>query len=328
MLDSLLSRRLIFVTGKGGVGKSTACAALGLALAKRGRNVLVVETDTYSAMADLFHTALPPSTITRARDHLSLVNLDSENALIHAITQFVPSERVARTVIQNRVASLFFKAAPSVNEFSILNMVRFYLEEKTGSKHTYDHIIVDLPASGHAVTFLNVPDTLNGMIRVGRFAQICQELGEMIRDPRRTSLIAVCLPEEMPVNETVELSQAIKETLGRELSLVLLNMVHTEPLSSTYRALFQSLSQPIQHHALSDLDALAPGERVVRGASLALEWHERDQKYIRQLTLRLAKGIELIELPMLYEREGQRVIKRLAAFLNNEDDGRLDELAS
>ncbi len=330
MLDSLPSQRLIFITGKGGVGKSTACAALGKALADQGKRVLIVETDTYSAMADLFDTPLVGSDIApvRGTSNLFLVNLSAEDALIHAIRQFVPSDRIARSVIQNRVASVFFKAAPSVNEFSILNMVRHYLDEKQGSKNTYDHVIVDLPASGHAVTFLNVPRTLHGMIRVGKFAQICDDLAHMIANPSQTALVAVCLPEEMPVNETIELAASMHETLGRHLSSVMLNMVHKEPFSSHHRALFDVMSAEVKEEPLSTLEDLSPSDRILRGASLALEWHDRDLKYSRILTRKLHDSIHIMELPMLYEGKGQRVISRLANVLNNKDDGAFDELAS
>lgn len=331
MLESLISQRLIFITGKGGVGKSTACAALGRSLAERGRRVLIVETDTYSAMAELFDTRLTDSKATPARglDNLWLVNLSAQDALIHAIRQFVPSDRVARTVIQNRIASVFFKAAPSVNEFSILNMVRHYTQEKLKNKRdAYDHVIVDLPASGHAVTFLNVPNTLHGMIRVGRLAQICKELADFIHNPSHTSIIAVCLPEEMPVNETVELAASIKETLGRHLSYVLLNMVHREPYSLSHRELFDEMIHKVKDQALSELELLSPTERVLRGASLAMEWHDRDLKYTRLLTRKLHDSIEIVELPMLYERLGQRVIARLANVLNGTDNGELDHMAS
>ncbi len=332
MLESLSSQRLIFITGKGGVGKSTACAALGRALAKRGRRVLIVETDTYSAMAELFDTPLSNSTITAARgvDGLWLVNLSAQDALIHAIRQFVPSERVARSVIQNRVASVFFKAAPSVNEFSILNMVRHYIEQKNkDGKPTYDHVIVDLPASGHAVTFLNVPNTLHGMIRIGRLAQICKDLADFIHNPSHTSIVAVCLPEEMPVNETIELADSIHDTLDRHLSCVMLNMVHNEPFSLSHRELFDQMSGHLHDNALSNLEALSPTDRVLRGASLAMEWHDRDLKYTRLLTRKLHDSIEIVELPMLYENTGARVIERLANVINGSDSGEGgDDLAS
>jgi len=316
MIDPLLSRRLIFVTGKGGVGKSSVTAALGLALADRGQRVLLVETDTYSAMADLFDRNLENSKVATVRKNLDIVNLHAEDALVHAIKQFVPSDRVARTVIQNRIARVFFKAAPSVNEFSILNMVRHYLEQKNGRAHAYDHVIVDLPASGHAVTYLNVPDTLHGMVRVGRFAQISKELGDYIRDTSKTALVAVCLPEEMPVNETIELADALHDTLGRKLTTTMLNMVHKQPFEPTHRELFDVLRESVPSHAPNKAHEASPLSRLIHGNALALDWYERDLIYVEQLRERIQDGVEVIELPMVYEQTGIAVLEKLADYLN------------
>lgn len=309
MIEALLSTRLIFVTGKGGVGKSTACAALGLALARRGRRTLIVETDTYSAMAELFNKTLDHGKIVEQEQNLWLQNLLAQDALIHIIQQFVPSERLAKTVTHNKVAQIFFNAAPSVNEFSLLNQVYSYIQQERAGKPVYDHVIVDLPASGHAVTFLNVPMTLFGMMRgIGRFAAKTKEVGLLIRDPKKCAIVAVCLPEEMPVNETIELAQSVEDNLERGLTLTMLNMVHDAPFVTSLRPAFEQLQQKLEHSASEGL------RRIHQGSELALDWFERDLKYIQMLRERLAGRI--IELPMLYEKDGALVISKLAEHLN------------
>lgn len=328
MLHDLLGKRLIFITGKGGVGKSTATAGLGLALAKQGKRVLIVETDTYSAMAEIFSLKLSESRIEKVKqyDNLEVVNLHAEDALVHAIKQFVPSDRVARSVIGNRVARVFFKAAPSVNEFSILNMVRDYLDKSRGTRPYYDHVIVDLPASGHAVTFLNVPGTLHGMVRVGKFAQMCLELANQIKDSAQTAIVAVCLPEEMPVNETIELSEAIEEHIERALTMIMLNMVHARPFGASHDEIFGALREATPTKKPEELAEASALSRVIQGNALALDWHERDLIYIDQLEQRTSSPI--IEIPMFYEKEGLRVIERVADFLRGEPGGGDTELAS
>jgi anion-transporting ArsA/GET3 family ATPase len=307
MIDSLLSSRLIFVTGKGGVGKSTACAGLGRALALRGKRVLIVETDTYSAMADLFNVPLTGSHPVRVDERLRVVNLLAQDALVEIIQQFVPGEKIARGIIGNRIASVFFNAAPSVNEFVILNRIFKYYQETEAGRPAYDHIVVDLPASGHAVTFLNVPQTLHGMMRVGAFAQLAQDVGALIADPKRCAVVAVCLPEEMPVNETLELSTAITAQLKRPLTLVLLNMVHKPPFEQRHAEAFQAIQQGAAAH---EAELAPPLIRLLAGTSLAQDWYARDQRYAQVLRDQLGRPI--VELPMFYEEDGNRVVLRIA----------------
>ena len=319
MMEQLESKRLIFVTGKGGVGKSTVTAAIASALARRGKRVLAVETDTYSALAELLDVKLKEGEPAMVEKGLWATNVRAEDALIHAIRQFVPSTRVSKAVIQNRVARVFFKAAPSVNEFSILNKVMALRDEGDSPSTRWDHVVVDLPASGHAVTFLSVPRTLNGMTRVGGFAKMAGEMADQIEDPSKVAVVAAALPEEMPVKETIELGQQLVEKVRRSLTLVMLNMVHEAPFSPERAELFESLQAGAKDGAGDEVG------RVVRGSALALEWYERDKKYIK--VLKDAVGCPVVELPMFYEPDGASVVERMSAYLNGEH-GAGDELAS
>ncbi len=322
MLQELSDRRLIFVTGKGGVGKSTVTAALGKALARSGRRTLVLETDTFSAMEDLFDYTSPGLEPVAITDHLSASNLDSEECFIATLRRFVPSERIARGVIKNRIARVFFKAAPSVNEVTILDQVRvFYEATDDRGQPLYDHILVDLPASGHAVTFLNVPETMHGMMRgIGPIATMSRQVADIISDPEVTSVVAICLPEEMPVNETIELEQEILSTLGRPLDYSIANMVHQSPLDADHRAPFEALLDSLGDD-LDDLGGLFQAtdgpmdvdeawSRLIKGNALALGWANRDHQYLSKLHDELQAPI--LELPIVYESSGADIVDLLA----------------
>lgn len=323
MIKNLHENRLIFVTGKGGVGKSTVTAAIGLALARQGRRTLVLETDTFSAMEDLFgfkSTGLQP---VKLQANLWASNLLAEDCFLATLRRYVPGERIARAIINNRVARIFFEAAPSVNEITILDQIRVFFEEtNSDGSEKYQHILVDLPASGHAVTFLNVPATMNGMMRgVGPIAKMSEKVSAIIKDKRTTAIIAVCLPEEMPVNETIELAQNLKTTIHRPLTTAMVNMVNRAPLDDDQREVFDKLRADIspadqrQASTLSDgvSEHTDPVVRLLEGNALALGWHDRDQRYLQILHDRLQEPI--VEIPIFYEIDGAKTLDNIATFL-------------
>ena len=329
MLEPILNNRLIFVTGKGGVGKSTVTAGLGQALARSGRTTLVLETDTFSAMEDLFNfrsTGLEPVEIS---DHLWASNLTADECFVATLQRFLPSERVARAVIKNRIARVFFKAAPSVNEVTLLDQVRVFFEEtKQDGSPLYDHILVDLPASGHAVTFLNVPATMNSMMRgIGPIAKMSAQVAELIRDPKITSIVAVCLPEEMPVKETIELSDQVDDALHRPLTMAIANMVHQNPLDESNRSIFEALHEQVRHDHpgldtlfFDDADQRPESTaiaRLIEGNALALGWFDRDREYLKLLHQELSAPI--VEVPIIYESSGTDVVDKLSRLLLGAD---------
>lgn len=276
-------------------------AALAKAMADDGQNVLLVETDTYS----VFGADSDPTVIKRQKIEkgLTVVNLRAEACLIETLTRYLPSRRVVKTIINNRVTKAFFDSAPSVNEFVLLDQIM----TQTNSSKGFDTVLVDLPASGHAVTFLTVPKTLNGMMRgIGPIAKRAQEIDGLIRDKKRTAIVAVCLPEEMPVNETIELSQTVKEKLGRPLDVVVANMVHEPPID------------PEQVEQLRDAVSRLNGEqsdvaKILRANGLAAEWYVRDREYVD--VLNEAALAPVIEIPKLFEEGDTELVRAMSAFL-------------
>jgi anion-transporting ArsA/GET3 family ATPase len=330
MLEKLLDKQLIFVTGKGGVGKSSVAASLGKSLANAGKKTLVVETDAFSVMQELLEVESQGSEIVPVDDNLWSANLEATDCFVLALQRFVPSERISRAIVDNKVARVFFKAAPSVNEFAILDRIFVLLQQVERGEAEYDHIVVDLPASGHAVTFLNVPRTLAGMIKVGPIAKRTGEMADVIEDPDKTGVVAVCLPEEMPVRETIELSQKIEDALGRGLTTVLVNMVHRSPVDESRREALQKAIAKIHETGgpapshYGDYDE--PISRILAGNELALGWHDRDRKYIQILEEEISAPV--LELPMVYATEGREIVVELAERLGRPETTVSETLAS
>lgn len=319
MLDELQQRRLIFVTGKGGVGKSTVVASLGRALAERGRQTLVVETDAYSAMEDLLEVELTENAVTAVDPPLHAVNLLSSECIVNSIARFIPSKRIVRALLNNRVAQSFFKTAPGVNQFAILDQVHRYLDREDGDRPRWDNIVVDLPASGHAVTFLSVPKTLRDIIKVGPIAEATGEIAEVVSDPNQSAIVAVCLPEEMPVNETIEFEDKLEDAVDRGLTVAYANMVHRAPLSAEQKQNFHNLVERInRENLISETITGEPDddrvvERIIAGNVLAMDWHERDERYLNELYDRLDAPVR--EIPVFYETEGKRIVDCVVEYL-------------
>jgi anion-transporting ArsA/GET3 family ATPase len=319
MIRALEQKRLIYVTGKGGVGKSTITAALGRALAARGRRTLIVETDAFSAMPNLLglgNSSEKSSASPRpAGDFLWTENLEASECFVKALTRFVPSERVARAIVQNKVARLFFKAAPSVNEFVILDQITELVDQQKNGRPLYDHVIVDLPASGHAVTFLSVPQTLQGMMKVGPIAKRGERIAADIRDEEGTAIVAVCLPEEMPVNETIDLAQNLEQSLGRGLTGAIINMLHKLPIDPARREVFEKVHAQMRDEGKVDANSIHTVQgpalgKLIAGTALALGWHDRDHHYMGLLRDRISAPVKPV--PVIYDESSVHIVNALA----------------
>jgi anion-transporting ArsA/GET3 family ATPase len=313
---------LIYVTGKGGVGKSTITAALGRALAARGRRTLVIETDAFSAMPDLLGVGTTSDGLRSAGDNLWTENLESSECFVKALTRFVPSERISRAIVQNKVARLFFKAAPSVNEFVILDQITEEVDRKKNGRPMYDNVIVDLPASGHAVTFLGVPQTLQGMMKVGPIAKRAERIAGDVRDEENTAIVAVCLPEEMPVNETIDLADNLEKSLGRGLTGVVINMLHKLPIDAERREVFENVLSQLREEGKVDGGSIHSKEgpalsKLIAGNALALGWHDRDHHYLGLLRERIEAPVRPV--PVIYDESSVHIVDALAEELGRTD---------
>ncbi len=288
--------KVIFVTGKGGVGKSIVATAIAQSLTGK---VLLVETDTYS----VFDGESKKSDVIQIKNRgdISSTNLSPQSCLNATLGKYLPSKRVVGAITGNRVTRAFFDSAPSVNEFVLLDQIYEFVESKD-----WDHVVVDLPATGHALTFLVVPQTLTKMMRgLGPIGKSANALDESIMNKKITSIVSVCLPEEMPVNETIELHEALIEKLGRGIDEVILNMVDQLPVESDDIDTLRDLSTKGKDAVLSEF---------ISANQIALDWATRDASYVLELQERL--GVPQIEVPMFYEENDLALSKRIAAVLS------------
>lgn len=227
-MASLLERRLIIVTGKGGTGKTTVACALGLLGARRGLRTAVVELGGHRHLASLF--GVPGGEETRVAERLWSVSIDSDRAMFEWLAAL--TGRVsARMLTASSTFQYFAAAAPGAKE---LVTMRKLLELCDGSSRRsgaddrperYDLVVLDAPATGHALGMLRSPQTFSTIARVGPMAEQTDRVQRMLDDPARCAYVAVSHPSEMAVAETLELEEELRRLLGRDLEAVFVNGV-------------------------------------------------------------------------------------------------------
>jgi anion-transporting ArsA/GET3 family ATPase len=245
---SLLERKLIVVTGKGGVGKTTVSAALGLLAAREGLRTIVVEviggseegqaagTDRLAALLDRPETPLHGIETELREGLLWGLSIDRDRVLaewLRAVGGRVP----ARVLTSSSSFQYLIAAAPGARE--MLSMVKVWelaegrrpadrgSRDRDRSRATsvadYDLVVLDAPATGHALAMLRAPKTFSTIARVGPIARQARQVHELLEDPSRSAYLAVAHPTEMAVAETIELREGLLRDLGRDLDAVVVN---------------------------------------------------------------------------------------------------------
>jgi len=290
---TLLDRRLLLFTGKGGVGKTTCVAALALEAARRGRRPLIVELGHRASMEGVFEVSEIGYTPREVGKGVWAMNLDFESALEEYFVEHIPVKRVARTVMRNKTLQKFFHAAPSVSEVAILNKLSTLEAEREGRKPRWDPIFVDLDATGHAIMLLNLPSVMNGLIGDGPMRRLIDGFSSLLKDPRKTQLSLVTLPRELPAQETVELYQRLVRQRDVDLGLLFVNQVPERPLSPNQAGWLDRVGQRAAEVGLNTLvDDVALARRAMRQHANARAQINRMRKDI---------ALPIIELPVLFD---------------------------
>jgi anion-transporting ArsA/GET3 family ATPase len=224
-MTSLLDRRLVVVTGKGGVGKTTIAAALGVLAARSGRRTIVVEVGDHGRLAELFAVrGSQPGQETRLADGLSSITVDPDRALMEWV-QELGGRIPGRVLASSGTFQYFAAAAPGAKELFAMVKVWELTQTKRWQRRAqgYDLVVLDAPATGHALGMLRSPQTFGAIARVGPVAAQAQRVRELLADDARSAYLAVALGTDMAVTETLELQDGLREQLGRDLAAVVVN---------------------------------------------------------------------------------------------------------
>ncbi len=245
----LVDRRLIYVTGKGGVGKTTVALALGLAGAQRGKRALVVEVAEGASATPM--------------DGVARMAIDPNDALREWLGKQVGGTAL-KVLSRSQAFQYFVAAAPGAKELITIAKVWELAQDTrwTGSAETYDLVVVDAPASGHGVAMLRTPDTFGEIAPGGPIKRQAGKVRAMLRDPERTAYVAVAALEEMPVNETLELQDKLVEAVGRGPDAIVANGLYAQRLSAAERDALEPLAERALVRSALSVDARARAQRT------------------------------------------------------------------
>src|SRR2546421_304464 len=313
MARDLLDHKLLFVTGKGGVGKSTAAAALALLAAQRGKKTLVVEIDAKGNLADFFEAGPTNYTPREIQPNLWAMSMDTEASLQEYLRLQMRLPAIARIGPLARAFEFVATAAPGVRE--ILTVGKPVWEVREGN---YDLVVVDAPATGHIVGQLAAPQAINELVHVGLVRQQTGWLLEILGDERITGLVIVTTPEEMPVNETIELTARVEDETDVSLAAIVVNRVLPELFGRQEEEVFEELRQPAAVGALSEATG-GPAETVLEAARLAVTMRRTRAGHIDRLRKAVPEKIPLLFVPYLFVRShGLRTTRQVAEALGHE----------
>jgi anion-transporting ArsA/GET3 family ATPase len=292
-VTDLLDKRVVFVTGKGGVGKTTVAVALGLRAASEGKRTIVCEVSSQENASRMFdHTEVGFHEI-EMEENLWSISIDPDESMREYVLLQLKVRAMRDMLFRSRIFNYLAAATPGLKELVTIGKIweLAQLDRKVKSGRKYDLVIVDAPATGHGIGFLQTPRTFAAIARVGPIHSQAQQLDRLITDREHTGVAIVALPEEMPVNESAALEQDLRDDVGVAVDRVYMNGLYPERFSNEEAERLAELS-PAENGALR------------AAARTGLSEHNRARSQRAQLArLRRRVKAPVKTLPFLFEPE-------------------------
>ncbi len=276
---------MLFVTGKGGVGKTTVAAALAAHLAARRRRVLIVELAGDRGLASIFQRGHLRTEPTPLADRLHGVRVEPRVLLEAYFTRLLRLPFLTRRLFNSITFNAVTAAAPGVTEFLILEHLLQWIEPGRLSRSAYDVVVVDGQATGHALRLLRTPRQLATMVPGGPIGGTARRLMQLLADPRRTQILLVTIADEMAVNETLEARATLLDDLALPLARPVLNRVFPRRFTGDDSTQIATLAE---HH---------PDDPLLAAARLQISARHDAERHIGRL--RRAFGVPPISLRQL-----------------------------
>ena len=320
MTTPLLDLRLVFVTGKGGVGKTSVAAALGELSARSGRSTLVCEMDAKGSLAAAYEVAELRFDPRRIEANLEAMAMNTEDSLREYLRLFVRVPFVGRIGPLARTFDFVADAAPGVKEILSVGKLCYEVRERN-----YDTVIVDAEASGHIVSQINAPAVIADLVQVGLVRDQTQWMIDILHDDTVTGLVVVTTPEEMPVTETIELLERLDRESGVAVAAVVANRVLPALFDRRHADAVERLADAeplLVERAGEGVDAvLAAAQITERRRAIGAEHLERLRDVLEAGSDHSPQQTPIVYVPELFTRSsGRRVVNLVAGALSDELD--------
>ena len=295
-MGDLLDRRLIFVTGKGGVGRTTVAASIALLAAERGRRVLVCEVDAKGNLSDSYETAPTGFEAREIFPRLWAMSMDTEASLRQYLSLQLKLPVVARIGPLAKMFDYVATAAPGVKEIVTVGKLCWEVREDH-----YDTVVVDASASGHVVSQLAAPQAINQLVQVGLVRLQTGWMLDLLGDAVTTGVVVVVTPAEMPVNETLQLVDRLRDETNVHLAAVVVNRVLPELFSRGEEELFERLDTDGPRSAL-DAELGVDSRPLFDAARLMVSTRRSRTEHLERLRAGIDPAVPLLYVPYLFLR--------------------------
>lgn len=237
----LFDKRLLFVAGKGGVGRTTVAAAMALAARRAGLRVLVAMCHSKERLSSLLGTDAIGSEVVTLEPGLDAVDMEPGAALEEYAMMVLHSRTLYRAIFENPLVASFLRGTPGLPAWAMMGKAVFHADQdEVDGAPRYDVVIVDGPATGHALDMLRMPRVILDASAPGLLRRGAEHAWGLLTDPTRFGVVLVTLPEEMPVNEAIELHQAL-DSLGLPVARLVVNGVLPRLFPQAQRPTFAAL---------------------------------------------------------------------------------------
>lgn len=275
---SIESKQFLIVTGKGGVGKTTVCAAMAVHLASKGKRVLIAMCNAKERLSAMLGSDLIGTDVKNVSQNVWAVNMTPDSALEEYGMLALKSKTLFSLLFDNKYVRVFFRAVPGIQEWAMLGKAWWHTTEvDERGKQAFDVVLLDAPATGHGLDMLRVPKIILDVVPTGLLQRDAERAWKLFQDPATCAVVLVTLPEEMPTSETIELSRVLRDELKLPIGKVVVNCVLPPLFSRPERSALEAIG-PVNGRGASDAAIAAGRGRAMRERVQAESLHRLSEE--------------------------------------------------